>query len=60
VNNLDNVKSTVKEKIDVEIVPEAQASSILEPSWESDEDHDIAQISLAVAVLGIYLEQSTE
>ncbi len=52
VSNLDDVKSTVKEIMDAEIIPEAQASSIIDPSKTETEDLDIAQISLVVAALG--------
>jgi hypothetical protein len=52
-NSIDDVKSTVREIMDAEIIQEAQASSIIDPSEAITEDFDIAQISLAVAALGI-------
>ena len=52
-SSLDDVKSTVREIIDVKIIPEAQASSIINHSKAVTEDFDIAQISLAVAALVI-------
>lgn len=50
-----NVQSTVQELIDKEILPKAQASSIVEPTQELTDNSEIAQISLAVAGLGILL-----
>ena len=52
--NVD-VQSTVQELIDKEIIPKAQASSIVEPTQELTDNSEIAQISLAVAGLGILL-----
>ncbi|MGY5147631.1 MAG: SHOCT domain-containing protein [Candidatus Nitrosopumilus sp. bin_7KS] len=43
----------VHEIVDSEIIPRAQASSIVEPVERSDNSSDIAQISLAMAALGI-------
>ncbi|WP_246275396.1 SHOCT domain-containing protein [Nitrosopumilus oxyclinae] len=47
----DNIKE-IKSKVH-EIIPEAQASSMVESVEKSDNNSDIAQISLAVAALGI-------
>ena len=52
-SSLDDVKSTVREIMDARIIPETQASSIIDPSKAVTEDFDIAQISLAVAALVI-------
>jgi len=52
-DNIVKIKSTVQEIIDKEIIPEAQASSIVEPTQQLNNNSDIAQISLAVAGLGI-------
>ena len=52
-DNLDEVKSTVQEIIDKEILPEAQASSIVEPVQQSSEDSDTAKIVLAITTLAI-------
>mgnify|MGYP000551332826 CR=1 FL=1 len=51
----NDAKLTVKEIIDVEIIPEAQASSPVAviSSDTASKDFDIAQITLAVAGLGI-------
>lgn len=54
-NNVEEIKSTVQEIIDKEIIPEAQASSIVEPIKESNDNQEIAQIALAIAGLGILL-----
>ncbi|MCV0430104.1 MAG: SHOCT domain-containing protein [Nitrosopumilus sp.] len=51
-NNLE-IKEISKEITDNSIIPNAQASSILEPNQEITDNSDIAQISLAVAGLGI-------
>ncbi|MGI9567708.1 MAG: SHOCT domain-containing protein [Nitrosopumilus sp.] len=45
--------TTVQSLIDKEVIPEAEASSINEPLQEPQNNSDIAQISLAVAGLGI-------
>jgi len=47
------IKSSVQEIIDNEIIPEAQASSIVNSSINNSDNSDIAQISLAIAGLGI-------
>ena len=55
-NNIEEIKSTVKEIIDSEIVPEADASSsssIAEPPDLTNNNSEVAEISLAVAGLGI-------
>ena len=52
-NDITEIKSTVQEIIDKEIIPEAQASSIAEPIQNEADNSDIAQISLAIAGLGI-------
>jgi len=52
-DNVDNSKLTVKEIIDNKIIPEAQASSIVQPTQKTTNNSDIAQISLSVAALGI-------
>jgi hypothetical protein len=52
-NDITEIKSTVQEIMDKEIIPEAQASSIAEPIQNEADNSDIAQISLAIAGLGI-------
>lgn len=52
-DNILEIKSTVQELIDKEIMPEAQASSIIEPMQETNNNSEIAQISLAVVGVGI-------
>ena len=52
-DSLEEIKSTVKEIIDNDIIPEAQASSITVPVQKTADNSDVAQISLAVAALGI-------
>jgi hypothetical protein len=52
-DNIENVKSSVQNIINKEIIPEAQASSIVEPNIKNQGNSDIAQISLAIAGLGI-------
>ena len=55
-NNIEEIKSTVKEIIDSEIVPEADASPsslIAEPTDLTNNNSEVAEISLAVAGLGI-------
>lgn len=53
--NDDNsdIELIVPEIIDNEIIPEAQASSIAQPTQNTTNNSDIAQISLSVAALGI-------
>jgi hypothetical protein len=52
-DNIQEIKTTVQEIIDKEIIPEAQASSIVEPIQKTKDNSDIAQVSLAIAGLGI-------
>jgi len=52
-DKIEKIKTTVHDIIDKEIIPEAQASSIVEPSKDETNNSDIAQISLAIAALGI-------
>jgi hypothetical protein len=52
-DSTDAIKSTVQEIIKKDIIPEAQASSIVEPKQELNDNSDIAQISLAVIAIGI-------
>ena len=52
-DSIENVKSSVQNMINKEIIPEAQASSIVEPNIKNQDNSDIAQISLAIAGLGI-------
>jgi hypothetical protein len=52
-DNIENVKSSVQNIINKEIIPEAQALSIVEPNIENPDNSDIAQISLAIAGLAI-------
>ena len=53
VGYTDDTYSIVPEIIDNEIIPEAQASSIAQPTQNSTNNSDIAQISLSIAALGI-------
>jgi len=46
--NIIEIKSTVQEIIDKEIIPEVQASSLVETAQEQSNNPEIAQISLAV------------
>ena len=46
-------KLTVENLIPEEIIPEAQASTIVEPTQKLNDNSDIAQMSLAIAGLGI-------
>ena len=52
-DNVDDTKLTVQEIIDNKIIPEAQASSIVQPTQKTTNNSDIAQISLSIAALGI-------
>jgi hypothetical protein len=52
-DNTESLKSSVQNIINKEIIPEAQASSIVEPNIQNQDNSDIAQISLAIAGLGI-------
>jgi len=47
-DNVEEIKSTVQELIDKEIIPEAQASSIVEPIHQSNNNSEIAQILLTI------------
>ena len=51
--NIIEIKSTVQEIIDKEIIPEVQASSLVETAQEQSNNPEIAQISLAVMGLMI-------
>jgi len=51
--NVLEIKSTVQKLIDKEIIPEAQASSILKHTQQVNNNSEIVQISLAVAGLGV-------
>ena len=53
VGYTDDTYSIVPEIIDNEIIPEAQASSIAQPTQNITNNSDIAQISLSIAALGI-------
>ena len=50
---LDEPQSTVEKIINNEIIPEAQASTIVEPIQKQNDNSDIAQMTLAIAGLGI-------
>ena len=52
-DDIIETKSTVQELINKEIIPEAQASSIVEPIQQLNNNSEIAQISLVVAGLGV-------
>ena len=52
-DNVNEIKSTVQEIIDKEILPEAQASSLVEPVPQSNNNPEIAQFVLAILGLGI-------
>jgi len=52
-DSIDEIKTTVKEIIKKDIIPEAQASSIVTSTQNTTNNLDIAQISLAVSSLGI-------
>lgn len=51
--NGERTKSKIQQIIDNQIIPEAQASSIIEPVVENTDNSDIAQITLAITGLGI-------
>jgi len=53
VGYTDDTYSIVPEIIDNKIIPEAQASSIAQPTQNTTNNSDIAQISLSIAALGI-------
>ena len=50
---VDKTKSTVDKIVKNEIIPEAQASSIIEISQNEDSDSDIAKIVLALGTLAV-------
>jgi hypothetical protein len=52
-DNGERTKSEIQQIIDNQIIPEAQASSIIEPVVDNTDNSDIAQITLAIAGLGI-------
>jgi len=52
INNIE-IKSKIKEIIKNEIIPEAQATSIVESTPQLNNNSEIAQIALAVTGLGI-------
>ena len=52
-NNVVEIKTTVQNIIENEIIPEAEASSLVTPTSSDTNNSDIAQISLAIAGLGI-------
>lgn len=52
-DNVKEIKSKVQQIIDNQIIPEAQASSIIEPVVNRTDNSDMAQITLAIAGLGI-------
>ena len=51
-NNVEEIKSAVQGLIGKEIIPEVEASSLVEPTQQQN-NSEIAQISLAIAGLGI-------
>jgi len=51
-DNIKEIKSTVQEIIDNEIIPEAQASSIAEPIQQNN-NPEVAQMILAIVGLGV-------
>ncbi|KAF6247833.1 hypothetical protein C6990_03580 [Nitrosopumilus sp. b3] len=53
VNHNDNINTVVHELIDKEIIPEAEASSIAEEKKITESNSEIAEISLAIAGIGI-------
>ena len=52
MGNFYDTRLTVKEILDAKIIPEAQASSMVDSSNDADDELDAAQIFLAVAALG--------
>ena len=52
-DKVEEMKSTVHELIDKEIIPEAQASSIVEPIHQSNNNSETAQAVLAIMGLAI-------
>lgn len=53
IDDDDDTESIVSEIIDKKIIPEAQASSIAQPTQNTTNNSDIAEISLSIAALGI-------
>jgi len=51
--NISEIKSTVQELMDKEIMPEAQALSIVESTQQPNNNSEIVQILLAVGGLGV-------
>lgn len=51
--NAKDIQSAVKAGIDKEIIPEAQAISVIEPIQQSSNNSEMAQIILAIVGLGI-------
>lgn len=49
----NKINSTVQEFIDKEIIPEAEASSIVHDSQQISNNSEVAEVSLAIAGLGI-------
>ena len=52
-NNVEKIKSTVQDIIDKKILPQAQASSIVESTQKDVDNSEIAQTSLVLAGIGI-------
>ncbi len=52
-NNVEKIKSTVQDIIGKEILPQAQASSIVESTQKDVDNSEIAQTSLVLAGIGI-------
>jgi hypothetical protein len=52
-DSIEDIKSSVQKIIDKEIIPKAQASSIVEPNIKNQDNSELAQITLAIAGLGI-------
>lgn len=52
-NNVEKIKSTVQDIIDKEILPQAQASSIVESTQKDVDNSEIEQTSLVLAGIGI-------
>ena len=52
-NNVEKIKSTVRDIVDKEILPQAQASSIVESKQKDADNSEIAQTSLVLAAIGI-------
>ena len=52
-DNVEKIKSTVQDIMEKEIIPQAQASSIVESHQENIDSSEIAQTSLVLAAIGI-------